>query len=97
MSATASETGLDFGRFQKILKRFRKVSVSSRSAIDVSEYFRMFRKVSIRVPGSPTYGQELQVSYALNYVTNGPAGKNLVHIRNGTLAGILIGLLCGLC
>ena len=42
------------------------------------------------LPGSPTFGKELQVSYALNYVTNGPAGMNLVHVRNGT-SNVLLG------
>jgi len=37
-----------------------------------------------RTPGSPTFGQTFQVSYALNGVTNGPAGLPLVTIRNGT-------------
>jgi prepilin-type N-terminal cleavage/methylation domain-containing protein len=36
-----------------------------------------------RVPGSPTNGQPLQLSYALNGVTGGPAGVPLVHITNG--------------
>ena len=36
-----------------------------------------------RTPG-PTFGQRLQVSYALNYVSDGPTGLALVHIRPGT-------------
>jgi prepilin-type N-terminal cleavage/methylation domain-containing protein/prepilin-type processing-associated H-X9-DG protein len=37
-------------------------------------------------PGSPTLGDEYQVSYGMNYVTGGPSGKKLAHItdRNGT-------------
>jgi prepilin-type N-terminal cleavage/methylation domain-containing protein/prepilin-type processing-associated H-X9-DG protein len=34
-------------------------------------------------PGSPTHGQEYQVSYGMNYVTGGPSGKKLVAITNG--------------
>lgn len=45
----AAEGGLGFGRFQKILKRFRKVSVPSCSAIEVSECFRKFQS-GIRQP-----------------------------------------------
>jgi prepilin-type N-terminal cleavage/methylation domain-containing protein/prepilin-type processing-associated H-X9-DG protein len=33
---------------------------------------------------SPTFGQPLQVSYALNFVTNGPAGLRIPQITNGT-------------
>lgn len=35
-------------------------------------------------PGSPTFGQELQVSYAMNFVHGGPSGLRLVDIVNGT-------------
>jgi len=34
-------------------------------------------------PGSPTYGRPVQLSYALNGVTGGPAGAKLVEITNG--------------
>ena len=37
-----------------------------------------------RLPGSPTAGETLQVSYALNWVTGSPAGLKLVVIQNGT-------------
>jgi hypothetical protein len=33
--------------------------------------------------GSPTFGQELQLSYAINGVAGGPAGARLVDITNG--------------
>ena len=35
-------------------------------------------------PGSPTQGQAYQVSYGMNYVTNGPNGLRLTDITNGT-------------
>jgi prepilin-type N-terminal cleavage/methylation domain-containing protein/prepilin-type processing-associated H-X9-DG protein len=35
-------------------------------------------------PGSPTYGKQLQLSYALNAVSGGPAGLRLVQLYNGT-------------
>jgi prepilin-type N-terminal cleavage/methylation domain-containing protein/prepilin-type processing-associated H-X9-DG protein len=35
-------------------------------------------------PGSPTFGETLQVSYALNWVSGGPAGLKLIAIQNGT-------------
>jgi prepilin-type N-terminal cleavage/methylation domain-containing protein len=35
-------------------------------------------------PGSPTFGQEYQCSYGMNYVTGGPSGKKLVWITDGT-------------
>ena len=35
-------------------------------------------------PGSPTFGRMFQVSYALNWVSNGPMGQKLVAIQNGT-------------
>jgi prepilin-type N-terminal cleavage/methylation domain-containing protein/prepilin-type processing-associated H-X9-DG protein len=35
-------------------------------------------------PGSPTFGQQLQVSYALNWVADGPCGLPLTQIPNGT-------------
>ena len=34
-------------------------------------------------PGSPTKGQEFQVSYGMNYVTGGPNGKRLTDLVNG--------------
>ena len=34
--------------------------------------------------GSPTLGQRYQVSYGMNYVTNGPNGLRLTDIMNGT-------------
>jgi len=34
-------------------------------------------------PGSPTEGQQYQVSYGMNYVTGGPNGLTLVDITNG--------------
>src|SRR5207237_859353 len=34
--------------------------------------------------GSPTYRQNLQVGYALNWVNAGPAGRGLTQIGNGT-------------
>jgi prepilin-type N-terminal cleavage/methylation domain-containing protein/prepilin-type processing-associated H-X9-DG protein len=34
-------------------------------------------------PGSATFGQTYQVSYAMNYVTGGPNGKKLVELTNG--------------
>lgn len=34
-------------------------------------------------PGSATLGQTFQVSYGMNYVTNGPNGKKLTDISNG--------------
>jgi prepilin-type N-terminal cleavage/methylation domain-containing protein/prepilin-type processing-associated H-X9-DG protein len=33
--------------------------------------------------GSPTHGDEYQVSYGMNYVTNGPSGRKLVAITDG--------------
>jgi prepilin-type N-terminal cleavage/methylation domain-containing protein/prepilin-type processing-associated H-X9-DG protein len=36
-----------------------------------------------RFPGSPTRGQELQVSYAVNMVSGGPAGQSLLRVVNG--------------
>jgi prepilin-type N-terminal cleavage/methylation domain-containing protein/prepilin-type processing-associated H-X9-DG protein len=36
-----------------------------------------------RRPGSPTFGQRLQNSYALSSVEGGPAGQTLGHITNG--------------
>jgi prepilin-type processing-associated H-X9-DG protein len=41
-------------------------------------------------PGSPTAGQPYQVSYALNYVSGGPANLPLVLIRTGT-SQVLLG------
>jgi prepilin-type N-terminal cleavage/methylation domain-containing protein/prepilin-type processing-associated H-X9-DG protein len=35
-------------------------------------------------PGSPTFGKEVQVSYAMNGVAGGPAGQTLVVITNGS-------------
>lgn len=35
------------------------------------------------LPGSPTQGQPVQLSYALNSVIGGPMGMSLVHIANG--------------
>jgi prepilin-type N-terminal cleavage/methylation domain-containing protein/prepilin-type processing-associated H-X9-DG protein len=35
------------------------------------------------LPGSPTFGQRLQLGYALNGVNGGPAGARLVDITNG--------------
>jgi prepilin-type N-terminal cleavage/methylation domain-containing protein/prepilin-type processing-associated H-X9-DG protein len=37
-----------------------------------------------RFPGSPTFGQSLQVSYALNGIAKSPCGLPLVQITNGT-------------
>jgi prepilin-type N-terminal cleavage/methylation domain-containing protein/prepilin-type processing-associated H-X9-DG protein len=34
-------------------------------------------------PGSPTQGEEYQVSYGMNYVTGGPNGKKLTAMING--------------
>jgi len=36
------------------------------------------------IPDSPTRGQTFQVSYALNWVSGGPANQRLVWITNGT-------------
>jgi prepilin-type N-terminal cleavage/methylation domain-containing protein/prepilin-type processing-associated H-X9-DG protein len=36
-----------------------------------------------RLSGSPTLGQPLQLSYAINGVTGSPEGMSLVHITNG--------------
>ena len=36
-----------------------------------------------RLQGSPTYGQQLQLSYAINGVAGGPQGMSLVQITNG--------------
>ncbi|QEG28375.1 putative major pilin subunit [Gemmata obscuriglobus] len=35
------------------------------------------------LPGSPTFGQSLQLSYALNSVIGGPAGQRLTDVANG--------------
>ena len=35
------------------------------------------------VPGSPTFGRPLQISYAMNGVAGGPAGMRLVDVTNG--------------
>ncbi len=35
-------------------------------------------------PNSPTYGQPLQISYALNNISGGPPGHPLNHVMNGT-------------
>jgi prepilin-type N-terminal cleavage/methylation domain-containing protein/prepilin-type processing-associated H-X9-DG protein len=37
-----------------------------------------------RAPGSSTYGQPLQISYAFNNVQDTPAGVDLVRVSNGT-------------
>jgi prepilin-type processing-associated H-X9-DG protein len=37
-----------------------------------------------RIPGSPTLGQPLQVSYALNGIADSPCGLPLVQVANGT-------------
>ncbi len=42
------------------------------------------------VQGSSALGQTLQVSYAMNYVLGGPAGRSLVHIGNGTSNVLLV-------
>jgi prepilin-type N-terminal cleavage/methylation domain-containing protein/prepilin-type processing-associated H-X9-DG protein len=42
------------------------------------------------MPGSPTYGQPLQVSYALNWVSGGPCGRSLTQIPNGTSQVLLL-------
>jgi len=34
-------------------------------------------------PGSPTLGQQYQISYGMNYVTGGPNGKRLLELING--------------
>ncbi|MBV9123109.1 MAG: DUF1559 domain-containing protein [Planctomycetes bacterium] len=34
-------------------------------------------------PGSTTFGQTFQVSYAMNYVTGGPNGRTLTELTNG--------------
>ena len=41
-------------------------------------------------PSSPTFGQAFQVSYALNWTSQGPAGRALTHIRTGTSNTLLI-------
>jgi prepilin-type N-terminal cleavage/methylation domain-containing protein/prepilin-type processing-associated H-X9-DG protein len=41
-------------------------------------------------PGSPTFGQSLQVAYAVNFVQGGPAGQKLTGILNGTSNVFLI-------
>jgi prepilin-type N-terminal cleavage/methylation domain-containing protein len=41
-------------------------------------------------PNSPSVGQPLQISYALNNISGTPAGRKLVHILNGT-AYVLLG------
>lgn len=43
-----------------------------------------------RMPGSATYGKMLQVSYALNFSSSGPAGLPLVQITPGT-SQVLLG------
>jgi prepilin-type N-terminal cleavage/methylation domain-containing protein/prepilin-type processing-associated H-X9-DG protein len=35
------------------------------------------------MPGSPTQGEEYQVSYGMNYVSGGPSGKKLTAMING--------------
>ena len=35
-------------------------------------------------PASPTFGQDFQCSYAMNYVTGGPSGKRLTDMTNGS-------------
>ena len=35
------------------------------------------------LPNSPTKGRQVQISYAINGVEGGPAGKSLTHITNG--------------
>jgi prepilin-type N-terminal cleavage/methylation domain-containing protein/prepilin-type processing-associated H-X9-DG protein len=35
------------------------------------------------LPGSPTKGRQVQISYAINGVNGGPQGMSLVHISNG--------------
>jgi prepilin-type N-terminal cleavage/methylation domain-containing protein/prepilin-type processing-associated H-X9-DG protein len=35
------------------------------------------------LPGSPTFGHQVQISYALNGVEGGPAGMRLVNVTNG--------------
>ena len=35
-------------------------------------------------PGSSTRGRPFQISYALNHVADGPAGKSLLHLLNGS-------------
>ncbi|MFO0927927.1 MAG: DUF1559 domain-containing protein [Gemmataceae bacterium] len=42
-----------------------------------------------QTPGSPTFGQPYQVSYALNWVTRGPLPLRLTSITNGTSATLL--------
>ena len=44
------------------------------------------------LPGSPTFGQRLQLSYALNSVNGGPAGARLVDITNGNGTSQVMGL-----
>jgi prepilin-type N-terminal cleavage/methylation domain-containing protein/prepilin-type processing-associated H-X9-DG protein len=45
-----------------------------------------------RVPGSPTFGMPLQLSYAINGVDGGPAGVALLHITNGNgTSNVLLG------
>ena len=41
-------------------------------------------------PGSPSYGQTYQVSYAMNFVEGGPSGLRLTDISNGTSQVFLI-------
>jgi prepilin-type N-terminal cleavage/methylation domain-containing protein/prepilin-type processing-associated H-X9-DG protein len=37
-----------------------------------------------QLPGSPTFGQPVQIAYALNGVEGGPIGRKLVDVTNGT-------------
>jgi prepilin-type N-terminal cleavage/methylation domain-containing protein/prepilin-type processing-associated H-X9-DG protein len=43
-----------------------------------------------RLPGSPTLGQDLQLSYAMGGITNGPTGLRITDITNGTSNVLLV-------
>jgi prepilin-type N-terminal cleavage/methylation domain-containing protein/prepilin-type processing-associated H-X9-DG protein len=43
-----------------------------------------------RIPDSPTFGQDLQLSYAMNGVANGPTGVRIPRITNGTSNVLLV-------
>jgi prepilin-type processing-associated H-X9-DG protein/prepilin-type N-terminal cleavage/methylation domain-containing protein len=43
-----------------------------------------------RLPGSPTYGQPLQLSYAMNGIVNGPTGMRTTDVANGSSNVLLV-------
>jgi prepilin-type N-terminal cleavage/methylation domain-containing protein/prepilin-type processing-associated H-X9-DG protein len=43
-----------------------------------------------RIPGSPTYGSDLQLSYGMNGMANGPTGARIPAIFNGTSNVLLV-------